>query len=505
MKVNPRMRKRIFFIVFAAALAAVLISFIGELSGLNKSFFAVRRACVDAFRRGDFADGGRYASYYARLFCSALYEMAAFRKDVDCGPRIDNKLKKDWITAKERLAEAVAGSKVTIETFDNKDILTSPFAFRYLDYSSPHACSFVRENNLDEVISGASSDFESITRLLHWAHTRWRGHYSSRLDECDVEKVVAYKNKSFSAFDILRYDAPLNKIDCVAAGYLFTQAMAAMGYQARIIYVADHVACEAWSDDYEKWFFADPYYDVYFLKDNVPLDWFEMHNLLKTSKALWDGNFVGSFKDVIAFYAKYGIEVKSSSFDGKIYDGPTEGGSFHFLANHVFGPVFAVHLRNDHLENVYPDWHVLYHKYPKTNVLWRQAGINYEDIRINEMWQSPIPHSRKEPVDIKNNLPFNWQVTDDVKDLYWSINSTRIYINPDVHIEGQKRNMEILLDTFTPNFSSFYISVDGKEWTKSPARFVWRLSSGENVLKVRAGNEYGHYGAISEIAVRMIN
>lgn len=490
------MRKRIFYIVFAVAFAAAFISFIGELSGLNKNFVV--------FRRGDFTDGRRWTSYYVRLFCSALYEMAAFRKDVCCGPLIDNRIKKDWITTKERLAEAVAGSKVTIEVFDNKDILTGPYAFRYLDYSSPPARGFVRENDLAEVASCASSDLEGIISLLHWAHTRWQGHYASRLDECDVGKVISYKNKSFSAFDILRYDAPLNKIDCVAAGYLFTQAMAAMGYQARIIYVADHVACEAWSDDYEKWFFADPYYDVYFLRDGLPCSWIELHGLLKASKALWDGDFVGSFKDVIAFYHKYGIEVKSSSFDGKVYDGPTEGGSFHFLANHIFGPVFAVHLRNDHIENVYPDWHVLYHKYPKTNVLWRQAGINYEEIRINEMWQSPVPHSRKEPVDLKDNLPFNWQVTNDVKDLYWSINSTRIYINPDVYIKGQKgNNMEIFLDTFTPNFSSFYISADGKEWAKSPARFVWRLSSGENVLKVRAGNKYRHYGAISVLALRM--
>jgi hypothetical protein len=324
----------------------------------------------------------------------------------------------------------------------------------------------VKLYNLNKLIEDEKKEFKKFVKLLHWTHTRWFSHYDFPLPGVNHDKISQYKKKSFSAYDILKFDAPLQAIECAASSFLFIQVAASLGYSARLIFVADHVSTEIWSNEYGKWVFMDPYYDVYFTKDDIPLNWRDLHNLLKDIPTIWGGADIDSFEAVVNFYKKRNIKLHSTSFKNGYYEGPTDNGTFHFLSNHIFGPIFAVHLRNDHLENIYPPFHPRYHKYGKINMIWKQPQIDYRRINIYSQWNKSVVEYEKFPISGKYQLPIIWQYTDNIDDLYWSLNTTQLYVRIK-KIEKESISLEVVFSTVTPNFYSFYCKIDDSLWEKS--------------------------------------
>lgn len=439
---------------------------------------------------------------------AALYDLWCVPKKNDhTGPKVSRTIKKKWKT-------------------HESTVLKSPFRFDYLPFESKKAHQFLLENNLLNLVQSESQEFTKIAMILHWTHKQWSPHYEYKRKTLDEKALVQYKDKSFSAFDILAIDAPNSVIQCFAASFLFIQTLASLGFSARTIYVGNHSAVEVWSNEYGKWVYMDPYYDVYFLKDNIPLNWYDLHVIFKGMKTIWNEKRISSFQDVVLFYADYGITLRSKSFDGVYYDGPKniplyrdyltalksrsldgifedEGTKknppFHYLGNHIFGPIFSVHLRNDHLENIYPKAHLRYHKYGKMNVLWKQKDFSYDYIRTNTTWTFSAGDNIKKKVSKENRLPFVWQTTENIQDLYWTINTTQIFYNIK-KVNSGNAMAEVYLDTFTPNFSSFEIFLNEKKWEQESPYIQWEFIKGQKqILKVKAKNKYGHLGPGSSI------
>jgi hypothetical protein len=470
------------------------------------NFINLSRGFVNAGPR-DFPSRSHFYKHELRLFLSAIYNLVPFTGDKRCNLGPDAKRYGRWISNEDEFRKVLEkknlDKRLGIVYFADRKIIKSPYRFDYLAFGSRRARIFVEKYGLKEMIKDKRDELEKIVALLHWAHTRWSPHYASRTDRHALKEILAYKEKSFSADKIVEIDASTTMMNCPAASFLLAQAMASLGYPARIISVADHMACEVWSDKFAKWIYTDPYYDVYFEKDRVPLSWLDLHILLKDINTLWGGGQVKSFADASSFYKKLNIDIKSLSFDGKNYQGPSDEDTFHYLANHVFGTVFAVNLRNDQLENIYPKFHVRYHKYIKLDVLWKQPDVDYRFVTNNEKWLSPKHTTSFIPP--RFQLPLAWQATADIDGLYWNLNFTQIYVNPENITAGKKGAvLEVALATFTPNFDYFYSSIDNGPWIKCAGHFLWHLRSGENRIRVRSRNKYGHLGAISEIAITAV-
>lgn len=57
----------------------------------------------------------------------------------------------------------------------NDEIVRTSFPFEYEPFDQPKLAQLRTQYKLDEVVSGASSEFEMITRLAAWATTQFSG------------------------------------------------------------------------------------------------------------------------------------------------------------------------------------------------------------------------------------------------------------------------------------------------------------------------------------------
>ena len=73
---------------------------------------------------------------------------------------------------------------------------------------------------------------------------------------------------------------------------------------------------------------------------------------------------------------------------------------------------------------------------------------------------------------------------------YWTLNETAI----DLQASDSDGMLTVTLDTVTPNFDKFLISMDDGKWEAKPSSFAWKLHPGENKLQVKSVNKFGVAG-----------
>ena len=79
--------------------------------------------------------------------------------------------------------------------------------------------------------------------------------------------------------------------------------------------------------------------------------------------------------------------------------------------------------------------------------------------------------------------------TDRVGDIFWTMNQAFIHL-----YDTGSGNLKVQLETVTPNFEKFQVSIDKGEWQDSDAVFGWELHSGQNFLQARSINKFGISG-----------
>ncbi len=463
-----------------------------------KLFICVFLASCSFPSQTDFSTPRQYWYHHVRVIYGKIYDLICRVHTANIGPQV--KSPKDSYSTKKDLEIFIQDAhlkNISVVQFKNEKNIFSPYQFDYLSFESKKAQEFLNETKLDQLIESESAELLKFKKVLKWVHQQWFRPPGVKLT-VSPETMVKYKNKSFDAMDILKLDASSRTIECSAASHLFVQAMASLGYSARLIYVGNHISTEVWSNQFKKWIMMDPYYDVLFLRESIPLNWFELHAVFEGVHDVWKGRSVKSFSDVVSFYQSFGVTVETSSSQEIPYIQPSEQNTFYFLANHIFGPLFAIHLRNDHIENVYPKYHERYHKYGKTNVLWKQSMVDYNLISTNLMWSSTRSDGMGGPVSKKFDHSYVWQATPDIHSLYWTLNLTEIYLKP---VSKNPLTFKVFIKTVTPNFEAFQIQIDGDSMLERTGKIKWQLHSGQNFLKVQSKNKYGKLGPESLVEI----
>ncbi len=257
---------------------------------------------------------------------------------------------------------------------------------------------------------------------------------------------------NFNALDILERAEKGERFFCSEYTTTYIQLLASFGITARYVGLfKGHAVAEVWSEDYNKWVVIDPTFNLYYEMDGIPINALELHNI-------W---VQGDWRGVNVVLGNKGKEIEKYPF--KLID---------YYEN------FFIRMRNDWFTNLYPRWH------PKSNSIMN--GLEWSD------------RYTKNEIRIANE-------TDRTEDLYWTLNQVYItLVDYDVLQDGII--LRVYLDTVTPNFDKFLISLNGGKdmvYITEPV-FEWKLQKGLNILKVTSINKFGIKGKSAIISINYI-
>jgi hypothetical protein len=78
---------------------------------------------------------------------------------------------------------------------------------------------------------------------------------------------------------------------------------------------------------------------------------------------------------------------------------------------------------------------------------------------------------------------------------YFPINQAAFTLTP----SGD--DLQVTLKTITPNFATFQVRLDGRDWADSKEAFTWQLHEGRNSLEARSVNKFGVGGPESSVVL----
>lgn len=158
-------------------------------------------------------------------------------------------------------------------------------------------------------IAGTKSDFDKAVNLLHWisSNTYHYGNYDNHV-----------KN---TAMELLQYAFGKGEdcgINCRSLSLALTECLLAIGIKARVVYLMpfspydfdNHVVCEAFISEENKWVMIDPTYDLYATANGVHLSIYELRNALANQEEViynkemnYNGEIISN-EDISTYYAK---------------------------------------------------------------------------------------------------------------------------------------------------------------------------------------------------------
>lgn len=210
---------------------------------------------------------------------------------------------------------------LSVHVIQNGEIINSSYPFSYENLNHSELKRFREEHKLDDIIAGATSEFEAILKLLHWAYRApiTNNGYSWNWNDAIVEPKDTKMPILNAPYNQRRRDGM-----CLYSTQGLIGALLSMGYQARHVNINSeavngHEITEVWSNDFDKWIYLDPTLDTYYfdLKTGKPLNVLEMHKLLvEKVKGIdtWDHPFAVDHGKEILSKIKIGLRQGYNSF-----------------------------------------------------------------------------------------------------------------------------------------------------------------------------------------------
>lgn len=330
-------------------------------------------------------------------------------------------------------------STITIFGFNNKPLVRSRYRFGYQTLSDEHLRGLARKYHLYDILSASSDDFDLTLRLADWVKSQWIHGTSGDFDP-----------NNFNSDAVLEEASNGSQFWCHVYSMTFIQLATSLGLQARLIslskdgYSRDHAVAEVWSNKYQKWIMIDVDFNIYYEKNEKPLNVLEIHN------AFMNG-------ETNLLQVKRGRTRPIPELERRI---PTL---------FIFYRYFDVDMRNDWITNHYFPGHPS--RSDKATLWWQDNCL------------PPV-------------LNFKTAVNN-VDDMYWDIN--RVHMN---FIALSHGAILVQFDTVTPNFNHFSVSVnDSFPYAVESCFFEWKLKQGDNSIAISPVNSLGQSGIESNICV----
>lgn len=386
---------------------------------------------------------------------------------------------------------------------NNGKIMSLSYPFTYENLNHPGLKKYREDHKLDQIVLGATSEFEVMMRLLNWAYRvpLTQNEYSWNWNDVSIvlppqavktineeTKQEAGRKPKYSkvpAFEMPQLNGPFFKgrrmeTMCLYPTQALVGALLSMGFQARHINInsegmSGHEVTEVWSNEFNKWIYLDPTIDTYYFdtESGVPLSLLETHNLLVEQMPrveTWIRPFSPDIGKEVVSRIKVGMRQGNNPFS-IIYSKGDNGGSW---ALETMG-YFRIIPRNDFLSNPLP---VPVHT---GATCWGWDGF------LN--WYDDTFPKRNE----------YQRYTNRATDFYQPLNQAKVFLN-----ETDKPGvLKVEVDNFTPGgFGTFLVDVNDGGWiTQNESSWSWVLRSGLNRIRVRTKNIRGVLGPVSDIQV----
>jgi len=369
-------------------------------------------------------------------------------------PRLTPKLSELALNTEPVLANDWTRSLKLVDSH-NEVIVRTSIPFRYEPFNQPKLKELRTRYHLDEVVGGAKTDLDIISKLAAWSSRNWPWQ-QWHLDQF---------YPSWDALDILKKlpdGKPVGGF-CQQYDLVFLQACESFGFVGRDISidsgtlgrptVVGHEPMEIWSNQFHKWMWIDGT-AAYYPEDpatHTPLSLYEvrqrqlrvlrgeqpepMHIVHIVDSVLkWRG------LDVDMSFAEMRLIPRSNFLEQK-YPIPLNNGK---------GPW---------------TWNGFY--------VWSDAEVTPELVHTNLVTR--------------------------YGNFEWTLDQAHYVLEPTA-TDGEFR---VQLDTETPGFDTFLAQIDGGEQSPVAAIFPWKLHAGRNRLKVWPRNDAGRDGIASWVELEM--
>jgi hypothetical protein len=386
---------------------------------------------------------------------------------------------------------------------NNGRISSLSYPFTYENLNHPGLKKFREDHKLDQIVWGATSEFEVMMRLLNWAYRvpLTQNGYTWNWNDVTIVKpskpaptnqVEAKQDLrrntgsgKFPVFEMPQLNGPFFKnrrmeTMCLYPTQALIGALLSMGYQARHINInsegmSGHEVTEVWSNEFNKWIYLDPTIDTYYfdIATGIPLNLLEVHNLLAGQMPrteTWKRPFSPDIGKEVVSRINVGMRQGNNPFSIK-YSPGDNGGRW---ALETMG-YFRIIPRNDFLSNPLP---VPVHT---GATCWGWDGfLNWYDCTFPK----------------RNEYQ---RYTNRATDFYQPLNQALVFLN-----ETDKPGvLKVEVENFTPGgFDTLLVLVNDGDWiNRNEAGWTWILRSGLNSIRVRTRNTRGILGPVSEIQV----
>jgi len=311
-----------------------------------------------------------------------------------------------------------------------------------------------KQEGFDKMLEGSKDEFEQMVRINAWAQKR-------------LPKFGTPTTKASAPLDILKAADEGNTFFCNHFACIFVGAAASMGWPSRTLALhygnhpvqrgaPEHSVAEVWSDTYKKWVLFDPLFALYFERDGIPLNAWEI-------RQEW---FYGNRAKISFVMFK----------DRKVYKHTDPS---VLLGQHPgFGPLYLN-------ERSWADKLAIIGYCPGNNVM-ENGGLAYGDMFISsDTLASKVSwHIRIHPED-----PF--------KDPYFPLNQA------DLKFSAVPVGLKVNVSTNTPNFAKYQYRINKGKWMDGEPG-MWKLKKGKNTLEVRPVNTFGVEGVVSCVVLNQI-
>jgi hypothetical protein len=319
------------------------------------------------------------------------------------------------------------------------------------DFAHPSLKRLLKREKLEGLKAGRSQ-LETIVALRGWARHQWEPGQKFRYPPWDALEILDLARKGNRGF-------------CAQYGVVYAQAAMALGLHARYIDIVGHFVTEVWSDELGKWVVMDPYFDLHYERNGVPL------NARELCEVHWRGE-----EDEVFKVGSDWKKEKASKEDLKLYR------------------KYALYLRSNQLVNP---------------VTVDRGGRQEKLVKSSDITRYPlIGGGASEVTYVHTIVSFNdafakekftaWPVLDDLQVYQRPVNQAII------NIAGTEPDGTIriaLAAEGSPDLESFLFRFNDGPWSAAPPRLMGRLEPGLNILSARVRTRSGWTGPESSVTL----
>ena len=382
------------------------------------------------------------------------------------------------------LAHCRAGAQValwdktlTVRQIDMLPCIDNSYTrlFRWDAFENPKLAQLRRQEKLDDVVTGATDEFDRMVRLLDWAHHRFKRIGRPDYMEKDHVTPQTIKKEPRGALEIVANIDQGGTYGCIECGQLLVSTLNSFGYVARLLCLKkavgfgknegaqEHTVAEVWSNQYRKWVMVDAKYALYIENQKgVPLNAWEL-------RGDW---FYRLGQGLVCVFDKDRTKRTKADFPVFRADYKTAYGSDSYTL--AFGAD----------NEMYKYAHIGY--IPNNNCM--DEGPDYDHMFIS---QDEICHHT-------NWLPSRRRAGSPGVDPYFPINQAALSLAP-----GESGKLHVAISTLTPNFKTFQVRLDGTEWKDAGSTLAWELHDGANKLEARSVNKWDVPGPVSTVELEL--